>query len=145
MQLKRLLSKPRSFASHSPFGRRWLRLARAALLPAALLPATLLPARLVPVASAQTVVPEGPPPDESVLGELLITGDVTEHITPLAVLPSLSPVLEDVIVRGVVRRDFELTGMFKVIPDEQAPEGLYGFNDPVDVKAWSKLGAEVII
>jgi TolB protein len=99
--------------------------------------------------SAQTTVapppmPE-PPADESVLGELLITGDTEEHITPLAVLPSLSPELEDVIVRGVVRRDFELTGMFKVIPDEQAPEGLYGFDDPVDIKAWSKRGAEVII
>ena len=96
-------------------------------------------------ASAQTVVPEPPPPDESVLGELLITGDVSEHVTPLAVLPSLSPDLEDVIVRSVVRRDFELTGMFAVIPDEKAPEGLYGFNDPVDIKSWSKLGAEVIV
>ena len=86
-------------------------------------------------ASAQTVVPEPPPPDESVLGELLITGDVSEHVTPLAVLPSLSPDLEDVIVRSVVRRDFELTGMFNVIQDEKAPEGLYGFNDPVDIKA----------
>lgn len=96
-------------------------------------------------ALAQEAVPEGAPPDESVLGELLITGDVQEHVTPLAVLPSLSPDLEDVIVRGVVRRDFELTGMFKVIPDEKAPPGLYGFDDPVDIKAWSKLGAEVII
>jgi len=105
-----------------------------------------LSAWLVSVAAtAQTSVPEGAPPDESVLGELLITGDVQEHVTPLAVLPSLSPDLEDVIVRGVVRRDFELSGMFKVIPDEKAPEGLYGFDDPVDIKAWSKLGAEVII
>ena len=92
-------------------------------------------------ASAQSAAP----PDESVLGELLITGDVQEHVTPLAVLPSLSPDLEDVIVRGVVRRDFELTGMFNVLPDEKAPEGLYGFDDPVDIKAWTKLGAEVII
>jgi len=84
-------------------------------------------------------------PDESVLGVLQITGDATEHITSLAVLPSLSPDLEDVIVRGVVRRDLELTGMFKVIPDTKAPEGLYGFEDPVDIKAWSALGAEVII
>lgn len=98
-----------------------------------------------PAIRAQTPAPADPAPDESVLGELLITGDVQEHVTPLAVLPSLSPDLEDVIVRGVVRRDFELTGMFKVIPDEKAPEGLYGFNDPVDIKAWSKLGAEVII
>lgn len=93
-------------------------------------------------AGAQT---PAPPADESVLGELLITGDSQEHVTPLAVLPSLSPDLEDVIVRGVVRRDFELTGMFKVLDDAKAPEGLYGFNDPVDIKAWSKLGAEVII
>ena len=113
--------------------RRWLALG------------SLLSAWLVnAAASAQTPAPEAPP-DESVLGELLITGDVQEHITPLAILPSLSPDLEDVIVRGVVRRDFEISGMFKVIPDEKAPEGLYGFNDPVDIKAWSKLGAEVII
>lgn len=97
------------------------------------------------LASAQAPLAAEPPPDESVLGELLITGDVQEHVTPLAVLPSLSPDLEDVIVRGVVRRDFELTGMFKVIADEKAPEGLYGFDDPVDIKAWTKLGAEVII
>jgi TolB protein len=94
-------------------------------------------------ASAQSAA--SPPPDESLLGELLITGDVQEHVTPLAVLPSLSPDLEDVIVRGVVRRDFELTGMFNVLADDKAPEGLYGFDDPVDIKAWSKLGAEVII
>jgi TolB protein len=86
-----------------------------------------------------------PPPDESLLGELLITGDAAERVTSLAVLPSLSPDLEDVIVRGVVRRDFELTGMFNVIPDAKAPEGLYGFDDPVDIRAWSGLGAEVII
>jgi TolB protein len=97
------------------------------------------------LAPAQAPAAAEPAPDESVLGELLITGDVQEHVTPLAVLPSLSPDLEDVIVRGVVRRDFELTGMFKVIPDEKAPEGLYGFDDPVDIKAWTKLGAEVII
>jgi TolB protein len=131
MQLKRPLSQPRSFASPRSFARRCL------LVGAALL--------AVGSAGAQTALPASPPADESVLGELLITGDVQEHITPLAVLPSLSPDLEDVIVRGVVRRDFELTGMFKVIPDEKAPEGLYGFNDPVDIKAWSGLGAEVII
>ncbi|MEY4544879.1 MAG: hypothetical protein RL685_1074 [Pseudomonadota bacterium] len=82
---------------------------------------------------------------EEVLGVLPITGDVSERLTPLVVLPSLSPDLEDVIVRGVVRRDFELTGMFNVIPDAKAPEGPYGFDDPVDIKAWSALGAEVII
>jgi TolB protein len=148
MQMMRPPSQSRCFAQWSAPGAagaraasalargcRWLRAATAAGA------VSLISAG----AAAQTTVPEGPPPDESVLGELLITGDVQEHVTPLAVLPSLSPDLEDVIVRGVVRRDFELTGMFKVLPDERAPEGLYGFNDPVDIKAWANLGAEVII
>jgi TolB protein len=92
-------------------------------------------------ASAQ----EAPPPDESLLGELPITGVMQEHLPKIAILPSLSPDLEDVVVRGVVRRDFELTGMFEVIADTKAPPGLYGFDDPVDVDAWKKLGAEAIL
>jgi TolB protein len=85
------------------------------------------------------------PPDENLLGEFVVTGTVREHVTRLAILPSLAPDLEDVILRGVVRRDFELTGMFDVIPDRKAPPGLYGFDDPVDIAAWRKLGAEVIV
>jgi TolB protein len=88
---------------------------------------------------------EPPKPDESLLGELPITGNVQEHIPKIAILPSLSPDMEDVIVRGVVRRDFELTGMFDVIADSKAPPGLYGFEDPVDIDAWKKLGAEAIL
>ncbi len=63
----------------------------------------------------------------------------------MAILPSLSPDLEDVIVRGVVRRDFELSGLYRMISDKKAPTGLYGFNDPVDVKAWQSLGADVVV
>jgi TolB protein len=84
-------------------------------------------------------------PDESALGTLVITGTSLEKLPRLAVLPSLSPDLEDVIVRGVVRRDFELTGLFEVITDAKAPPGLYGFEDPVDIDAWRKLGAEAIV
>jgi TolB protein len=85
------------------------------------------------------------PPDESVLGQIVVTGTVQEHVTRIAILPSLSPDLEDVIVRGVVRHDFELTGMFDVVADRSAPPGLYGFEDAVDIDAWRKLGAEVIV
>jgi TolB protein len=86
------------------------------------------------------------PPDESALGELLVTGRKAEEKLPrIAILPSLSPDLEDVIVRGVVRRDFELTGMFDVIQDSKAPSGLYGFDDPIDIDAWRGLGAEAIV
>jgi len=98
---------------------------------------------LATTAFAQTRAPSSA--DESVLGELPITGTAKEHVIKLAILPSLSPDMEDVIVRGVVRRDFELSGMFDVIEDQKAPAGLYGFNDPVDIPEWKKLGAEVII
>lgn len=86
-----------------------------------------------------------PPGDEGVLGEFVVTGRQEEHVTTLAVLPSLAPDLEDVIVRSVVRRDLELSGMFKLLQDKVAPDGLYGFTDPVDVAAWRKVGAEVIV
>src|SRR5690606_4769777 len=84
-------------------------------------------------------------PDESLLGEFVVTGVTQEHIPKIAILPSLAPDMEDVVVRSVVRRDFELTGMFDVIDDTKAPPGLYGFDDPVDIDAWRKLGPEAIV
>jgi TolB protein len=85
-------------------------------------------------------------PDEGVLGAFVITGvNTQERLPKIAVLPSLSPDYEDVIVRGVVRRDFELTGLYDLIPDSKAPQGLYGFDDPIDLEAWQKVGAEAIV
>jgi TolB protein len=94
--------------------------------------------------AAPPAAPGAPPPDESVLGPFVVTGHTEEHVTKLAVLPSLAPDLEDVILRSVVRRDLELSGMFALIEDSKAPAGMYGFDDPVDIDAWKKLGAEVI-
>lgn len=108
---------------------------------------TLLLALAAPfLASVAFAQPAPPPADEAALGEILVTGtQASEKLPRIAVLPSLSPDYEDVIVRGVVRRDFELTGLFDVIPDEKAPAGMYGFEDAVDVDAWRKLGAEAIV
>jgi TolB protein len=86
-----------------------------------------------------------PPPDETQLGEIPVTGSSAEHVVKLAILPSLAADMEDVVVRGVVRRDFELSGLFDVLPDGKAPPGMYGFDDPVDVPAWRNQGAEVIV
>jgi TolB protein len=98
------------------------------------------------IAGTAVADPQAPPPDESALGEILVTGtQAAEKLPRIAILPSLSPDYEDVIVRGVVRRDFELTGLFDVIADDKAPAGMYGFEDPVDVDAWRKLGAEAIV
>ncbi len=101
-----------------------------------------------PIAPAPPTPPTGAqpaPPSESVLGELVITGHKEEKLPRIAILPSLSADLEDVIVRSVVRRDIELTGMFEIIADNRAPIGLYSFDDPVDVPEWQKLGAEAIV
>jgi TolB protein len=83
--------------------------------------------------------------DEALLGEYVVTGTVQERIPKIAVLPSLAPDLEDVTLRGIVRRDIELSGMYDVISDSKAPPGMYGFHDPVKVDEWRKLGAEAII
>jgi TolB protein len=85
------------------------------------------------------------PPNEAELGELVITGHKLDKLPRIAILPSLSPDLEDVMVRSVVRHDIGLTGMFDVIKDSDAPPGMYSFDDPVDVEAWKKLGAEAIV
>jgi len=95
--------------------------------------------------SATTADPSEPKASGDVLGEFIVTGTVQEHVPKIAILPSLSPALEDVIVRSVVRRDLELSGIFDVIPDEKAPPGNYDFEDPVDVGAWQSLGAEAIV
>jgi TolB protein len=96
--------------------------------------------------SAQAQTAAAPPPaDEKLLGDIVVTGTQVEHFTKLAVLRSNSPDYEDVVVRSVVRHDLELSGMFDVIPDSKAPPGNYEFEDPVDLPAWQKLGAEVIV
>src|SRR5688500_3542446 len=87
----------------------------------------------------------GGKPDESALGEMVITGHTQEKLPKIAILPSLSPDLDDVVVRSVVRRDLEISGLFEIIPDRNAPPGMYDFDDPVDVPAWQKLGAESVV
>lgn len=110
-----------------------------------LLVGLVLTAVALRASAAQAQQPPTPPPDESVLGELPITGTTRERLPKIAILPSLSPDYEDVIVRSVVRRNIELTGLFDVIPDSKSPPGMYGFDDPIDVDAWRKVGAEDIV
>jgi TolB protein len=105
-----------------------------------------------PAVHAQAAAPAAPATpaaapagNEAELGEFIVTGHKQEKLPRIAILPSLSPDLEDVVVRSVVRRDIELTGLFEIIPDSKAPSGLYSFDDPVDVEAWQKLGAEAIV
>lgn len=99
----------------------------------------------VSIAQTQPAPAAPPTPDERLLGDIVVTGTQVERFTKLAVLRSNSPDYEDVVVRSVVRHDLELSGMFDMIPDSKAPPGNYEFDDPVDLPAWQKLGAEVIV
>ena len=104
------------------------------------------PAPAAPVPAAPAPAPGAPAaPNEAELGNLVITGHKLDKLPRIAVLPSLAPDLEDVMVRSVVRHDIELTGMFDVIKDADAPPGMYSFDDAVDIDAWKKLGAEAIV
>ena len=94
---------------------------------------------------AQPAAAPAPVANEAELGEFIVTSKKQEKLPRIAVLPSLSPDLEDVMVRSVVRHDIELTGMFDIIKDADAPPGMYSFDDPVDIEAWKKLGAEAIV
>src|SRR5882757_9889132 len=94
---------------------RTLLIASALLLPA---PAALAQAPAAPAPAPAATV------DETVLGEIPVTGTSAEHVVKLAILPSLAADMEDVVVRGVVRRDLELSGLFEVLPDGKAPSGL---------------------
>jgi TolB protein len=109
------------------------------------LSALLGPAPATAQVPAPAAAPAAPNQDESALGELLVTGHKQDKLPRIAILPSLASDLEDVIVRSVVRRDIELTGLFDMIPDSKAPTGLYSFDEPVDVPEWQKLGAEAIV
>lgn len=90
--------------------------------------------------------PGQPPDPDNILGTIpLWAQDATRPLPKVAVEPSLSSAIEDVTLRSVVRRDLQLSGEFDVIPDNQAPEGLYLADSPVDVKAWRAKGAEAVV
>lgn len=92
---------------------------------------------------------EKAPDPEYVLRSLTIigddSGDQIEPLPKIGVQPSLASNIEDVTIHNVVRRDLDLSGEFEVIPDSQAPDGLYLADTPVDVEAWKKKGAMAVV
>jgi TolB protein len=89
---------------------------------------------------------EQPPNPEDVLKNFVIEGSLPEKPLPkIGVLPSLASDIEDVTVNAVVRRDLDLCGEFELLPDSAAPEGLYLSDSAVDVSAWKKNGAEIVV
>lgn len=82
---------------------------------------------------------------KDVLGNMVVVASSARALPKIGVVPSLSPDLEDVTLRSVVRRDLDLCGEFEVLDESAAPEGLYLSDSPVDVEAWAKKGAEAVV
>ena len=99
------------------------------------------------IASSLALADNKAPKAEAILENLVVaSGPKQQRPLPrIGVVPSLERNIEDVTLRNVVRRDLDLSGEFRVIPDEQAPEGLYLSTSPVKVAEWKKKGAEAIV
>ena len=97
-----------------------------------------------PSAPAQAApAPADKPKD--LLGNMVVVAAATRSLPKIGVVPSLSPDLEDVTLRSVIRRDLDLSGEFELLSDDDAPDSLYLSDSPVDTKAWSKKGVEGVV
>jgi TolB protein len=81
---------------------------------------------------------------QDILGNMVVTAGASRALPKVAVVPSLSSDMGDVVARSVVQRDLDLCGEFEVLPDASAPEGAYA-DSPVDMKVWSKKGVEAVV
>jgi TolB protein len=86
-----------------------------------------------------------PPPDESVLGTVDVTGAAAAALPKLAVMPIVTTGEADTTLQLVVKKDLDLSGQFDVVADELAPPGLYLHDSPVDVAAWRGRGISILV
>jgi TolB protein len=86
-----------------------------------------------------------PPPDESVLGTLHITGSDATPLPKLAVMPIVTKSNADTTLQIVVRKDLDLSGQFDVIDEGASPPGLYLHDSPVDTRPWQAKGASILV
>lgn len=105
------------------------------------------PSANVPVAGGAAGSPAAPADsvNKDLLGNMVVVAGAARQLPKIGVVPSLSADLEDVTLRGVVRRDLDLCGEVEVLSEDAAPDGLYLDDSPVDTKAWGKKGAEAVI
>ena len=96
-------------------------------------------------AAAPASAQDKPPNPDDLLGNIVVVAGAGRALPKIAVLPSLAAEMEDVTVRSVARRDLELCGEFEVLPDSQAPDGVYLADAAVDVKAWAGKGVEAVV
>ncbi|HVY48500.1 MAG TPA: tolB protein [Minicystis sp.] len=115
---------------------RWLACALAALAAAAI---------TADAGADEPAAGEKPPNPDDILGNIVVVAGAGRPLPKVAVYPSLASEIEDVTLRSVVSRDLDLCGEFEVLPDAQAPQGLYLDDSPIDVAAWRGKGVEALV
>jgi TolB protein len=86
-----------------------------------------------------------PPPDESVLGTVDVTGAAAAPLPKLAVMPIVTTSEADTTLQLVVKKDLDLSGQFEVVADDLVPPGLYLHDSPVDVATWRGRGIGILV
>jgi len=86
-----------------------------------------------------------PPPDESVLGTVEVTGAAAVALPKLAVMPIVTNSDADTTLQLVVKKDLDLSCQYDVVDDNAAPSGLYLHDSPVDAAAWRGRGITVVV
>jgi TolB protein len=86
-----------------------------------------------------------PPPDESILGTVDVTGATGAALPKLAVMPLVTTSDADTTLQLVVKKDLDLSGQYDVVGDELAPTGLLLHDSPVDVAAWRGRGISILV
>ncbi|HEY4122081.1 MAG TPA: tolB protein [Byssovorax sp.] len=120
----------------------WRSLARASSLAAfALVGAALSTSALADPPAAG----DKPPNPDDLLGNIVVVAGAGRPLPKVGVVPSLASDTEDVTLRSVVANDLDLCGEFEVLPDAQAPQGLYLDDSPIDAAAWVAKGVEFVV
>ncbi len=78
------------------------------------------------------------------LGDLVVPPGATRPLPRIALVPSLSADLADVLAHGVIERDLDLCGEVEILPPKLAPTDATT-DVPVDMDAWTKTGVAAVI
>jgi TolB protein len=106
----------------------------------------VLSAAALVLALVRPAVAEPPaPPDDSVLGTVVVTGGAVGSLPKLAVMPIVTTSDADTTVQLVVKNDLDLSGQFDVVPDSAVPPGLYLRDSAVDAQAWKNKGVSIVV
>ena len=107
--------------------------------------ASLLAVALAAPALRADPPPAAPSPDDGTLGTVAVTGAASAAAPKLAVVPDLTSDNDETTLQLVVRGDLDLSGQFTMVKDDDAPQGLYLRDRPVEVAPWRAKGIETLV